>query len=159
MDNLLELIHEYRTLRSLEDASELERARMVGLGRLLGSTPPWGDNNQDRSTRGAAAYPVSFTVPGGFARGEIRTLSGAGIVVATRVPPPQGTRLLLRLDQPLAGVTYLFPAQVAFRRTGRWGAFGARFDGEPEREVHEEGITLWPTQVLRLGGKDTPLVA
>lgn len=163
MDNLLELIHEYRTLRSLiqsgEAYTELERARMVGLGRVLGSTPPWGDTGKEKSTRGAAAYPASFAVPGGFARGEIRTLSGAGIVIATKVPPPKGTRLLLRLDDPSSQTSYVFPAVVAFRRLGRWGAFGALFDGEPERTESDEPIQLWPTALLRFSKNDAPLVA
>lgn len=159
MDNLLELIHEYRTLRSLETSTELERARTVGLGRVLGSTPPWGDGGKERSTRGAASYPVSFAVPGGFARGEIRTLSGAGIVVATKRPPAEGTRLLLRLDDPSSQATYIFPAVVAFRRLGRWGAFGALFDGEPERTESDEPTQLWPSAILRFGKNDAPLVA
>ncbi len=159
MNNLLELIHEYRTLRALESHSELERARMVGLGRLLGSAPPWGDGGKETSTRGAASYPVSFAVPGGFARGEIRTLSGAGIVVATKTPPPKGTRILLRLDDPHAQTTYVFPASIAFRRTGRWGAFGALFDGEPERTESTEPVQLWPTALLRFSKNNAPLVA
>ena len=159
MDNLLELIHEYRTLRSMETYTELERARMVGLGRLLGSAPPWGQGGKETSTRGAASYPVSFAVPGGFARGEIRTLSGTGIVIATKVPPQKGTRVLLRLDDPHAQTSYVFPACVAFRRLGRWGAFGALFDGEPERTESDEPIQLWPTAVLRFSNNDAPLVA
>ena len=159
MENLLELIHEYRTLRSLETYTELERARMVGLGRLLGSTPPWGDGGKEKSTQGAASYPVSFAIPGGFARGEIRTLSGAGIVIATKVPPAKGSRLLLRLDDPHAQTSYVFPAVVAFRRLGRWGAFGALFDGEPERTESDEPIQLWPSAILRFSKNDTPLVA
>lgn len=159
MDDLLELIHEYRTLRSLDSRTELERARMVGLGRLLGATPPWGDGGKERSTRGAASYPVSFAIPGGFARGEIRTLSGSGIVVATKVPPPKGTHLLLRLDDPSSHTSYVFPVVIAFRRTGRWGAFGALFDGEPERTESDEPIQLWPSTLLRFSKNDAPLVA
>ena len=159
MDRLLELIHEYRTLRTLETYTELERARMVGLGHLLGSTPPWGDGGKEKSTRGAASYPVSFAVPGGFTRGEIRTLSGAGIVVATKTPPPRGTRLLLRLDDPSSQTSFVFPARIAFRRTGRWGAFGALFDGEPERTESDQPLPLWPSALLRFSKNDAPLVA
>lgn len=159
MENLLELIHEYRTLRAMETYTELERARMVGLGRLLGSDTPWGQGGKETSTRGAASYPVAFAVPGGFARGEIRTLSGAGIVVATKTPPPKGTRVLLRLDDPHTHTSYVFPASIAFRRTGRWGAFGAVFDGEPERTVSDEPLQLWPSALLRFSTNNAPLVA
>ncbi|MEM9069750.1 MAG: hypothetical protein AAGE52_14655 [Myxococcota bacterium] len=138
MTDVLELLHEYRSLLTTGD----EPARQAALGALLGTTPPWV-----KKPARIVSMPVQFTAAGRFGRGESRSLSATGIVVATRNPPALGTPLLLRLDDG-RGTTYIFPALVAFRRGGRWGAIGAHFDGEPERTLTAESLAVW--QGLRL---------
>ncbi len=155
MDDLLELIHEYRSLRAHEGLDDEERARMVGLGALLGDEVPWLLSPSERKP---GSFFVHFTVPGGFATGELRGLSGAGVMIGTRARPRPGTRMLLRIDNPRTHKTFVLPAEVAFRRPGRWAVFGARFDGASD--VDSAQGTPWTS--LRWAGAMSqrgPLVA
>jgi hypothetical protein len=152
MDTLLELIHEYRSLQANVDPTRASRARLMGLGSLLGTETPW---EPCAATRKADSHAIRFTVPGGFGQGEIRTLTGAGVVVSTRKPPEVGARILIRLDSPSADRTYVFPAIVEWRGRKHFGTFGALFDGAPERVDQDPTLGLWrvPIRLSRTTSK------
>lgn len=156
MDTLLELIHEFRILRTRSNAGDLDadgRARLVGLRQLLGDDSAW---KETRARNGQGIYPVRFTVGGAFEEGSLQLLNGAGVVIAARHVPDAGGRLLVRLDGEREDVSYLFPASVSWSRPGRLGVFGALFDGASERTDLHEG---WATS-MRLGdGALVPMVA
>lgn len=153
MDTLLELIHEYRTLRTQGVDGAVDRdahARLLGLRQLLGDGHAWKEERASRED----IYPVRFTTHGRFARGEVRFLNGAGLVVASKEVPPVGARLLVRLDGEQQAVSYVFPAVVSWAR--RSGYFGVIFDGEPER-ADERSFGAWSPGVL--GATTEPMVA
>lgn len=155
MDTLLELLHEFRILRTRALAGDLDaegRARLVGLRQLLGDDSAW----KDTRVQGRSVHPVRFTASGGFEEGGLQLLNGAGVVVTARHVPEPGDRILVRLDAEKEDVSYLFPASVSWARHGRPGVFGALFDGAPERTENNSG---WATS-LRLGdAAAVPMVA
>ena len=134
MKQLLESLHEYRTLRGLASAGHLDDggwARMLGLGTLLGSRAPW-------HPRGKMLHPdqtvkVSFTIRGGFGVGEIRSVSGGGIAIASGHAAQIGDRTLVRVHDTDGDAEYVFPARVVWRRAGAQGGMGVVFDGPPIR--------------------------
>ena len=156
MQDLLELIHDYRALRA-EDAyhglADKDRARMLGLGKLLGDQAPW---ERGAPTQRPVAYPVRYTIGAGFARGEVRRLNGEGVSVLASRPPPVGARTLLRIDDPRGDVAYVFPTRVLWRRPGRVGGFGLIYDGAPERSAAAPTRRMWRTSLRR---RRDPLVA
>jgi hypothetical protein len=113
MRNLLEMIYEHQLLRSKEDHLQIrlddgERVRLLGLRRLL-----QGEAVDPRTRRSfmrvKLPMAVQFTLPGGFGSGEIRDLSAGGFCVATPHPPVIGTRIIVRVADPLGGSEYVFP--------------------------------------------------
>lgn len=156
MQNLLELLHDYRALTARHTSLDSsEQTQLHALRHLLGGLP-WPDvqrEQEPRSTRRAAAFPLRFTVPGGFSRGEVRRLGGGGVLVGTRAKPPMGARSLVCFD--VNETSYVFPAVVARKERGRFGAIGFVFDGEPER-TSPDG--LWRAR-LPLVSTQQPLVA
>ena len=133
METLLDLIHEFRSLEAERAPTAESRARWLGLRSLLVGDTAF---ESTPTTALAASHAVSFTVPGGFGRGEIRTLSGEGVVIVTRKPPAIGTRLLVRIEDR-TGDALILPAVVAYRGRTHFGSFGARFDGAPERIISD----------------------
>lgn len=143
MQDLLELIHDYRDLRAQNThrgLPEKDRARMVGLGKLLGELAPW---ERGATPQKPVAYPVRYTVGRGFALGEVRRINGGGMSVLSSKPPPVGARTLLRVDDPRGHTAYVFPARVVWRRPGKVGAFGLIYDGAPERGDAAPTRQLW----------------
>lgn len=155
MDTLLDLIHEFRILRTRDRAGDLDgdgRARLVGLRQLLGDDTAW----KETRARGQGVHPVRFTVGGAFEEGGLQLLNGAGVVVSARHVPEAGARLLVRFDGEREDVSYLFPASVSWSKVGRPGVFGALFDGASERTESHDGWAL----TMRLGdGATVPMVA
>jgi len=136
MDKILEQLVEYGRLNAEPTPSHVGVAHRMVLGSLLGEEAPWVAEPPP-AMRAAAAFPVRFTTPDGFERGEVRALSGKGAWIATRRRLPLGQRALLRFDDTEFG-TYVFPTLVAARRSGRLPALGLLFDGMPERTVFEQ---------------------
>ncbi|MFT5353022.1 MAG: hypothetical protein ACI9KE_000219 [Polyangiales bacterium] len=148
MDRVLEQLFEYGSLRSAPVLSEESAAHRRLLERVLGSSPPWVAL-PPAAMEQCAAYPARFTVVGGFAQGEVRSLSGGGLWIATRAHVPLGTNVLVRFDDSEFG-SYLFPSIVAARRVGRSPALGMQFNGPPERSAFDSAWT--PRFTLRVGG-------
>lgn len=133
MQHLLELLHEYRGLCANEASLEAStRPQMHALRHLLGDGLPW-EGEPTRGMHRAVAYPLRFTVPGGFALGEVRRLGGGGVLVGTSAKPPIGARSLVCFEDPSHPQSFVFPATVAMRQPGRFGAVGLVFDGQPDR--------------------------
>jgi len=160
MTNLLEIVYEYQLLhhkeRSLDvPLDESERARQLGLGRLL-KGEYMGSGSRSEVRRSTAPLPAQFTVPGGFGSGEIRNLSAHGAAIVTARPPKRGTRTILRVADPTAGFEYVFPATVVW--SGH-GIIGVVFDGTPNRTPFlAPSPDSW--RGMRLGpSRSNPLVA
>lgn len=135
MDRILERVFDYGTLCAKSTLDEGDVAHRALLETCVGGSAPW-ILTPPGAMEAAAAYPVRFTVPGGFARGEIRSLSGAGAWIATRAPLKLGSRVLVRFDDTEFG-TYVFPSVVAAKRAGSRPAVGALFDGQPEHTLFD----------------------
>lgn len=162
MRNLFDLIYEYQLLRGKQDHLEVpldesERARLVGLAQML-----LGDHHGDSGKRGMPRVPVpthvEFTQPGGFESGEIKNASGSGLAIATRRPPIEGTRIVVRIEDVAHAVEYFFPCRVIWRRNaipgtkGTSAGMGLVFDGVPTRTslFADEDTGVWRRR-LRLG--------
>ena len=163
MVNLLETIWEYQQLVHKEESlgielDEDEQAKLLGLRRLLrgeymGAVVPERPERHEGST----PIPVQFTEPGGFAIGEIRSLSANGIAIVTNRPPLEDTRTVLRVADPRRGWEYVFPGRVVWRKDR---VIGVVFDGVPTRNPFLLPSDSWRPGRLRLGrGKRQPLVA
>lgn len=158
MRNLLEMIYEYQLLASKErhlaiELDDSERVRLMGLRRLLQGESPHSMSRREL-TRVKLAIHVQFTMPGGFETGEIRDLSGSGFCIATPRPPLPGTRLVVRVGDPLGGSEYVFPCRVVWRATRGAGRMGVELDGVPHRSAFmSEDTGVW-RRSFRFG--DTP---
>src|SRR5687767_2529568 len=164
MLHLLEMIYEYQWLRTKEERLSIpleddERARLIGLERLLVSEPP-GREARRKTPRLPTPLPVQFTVPGGFGSGELRNVSGGGMAILTVRPPVVGTRTIVRIAEATTGMEYVFPARVVWRTMDARPAMGIAFDGVPSQAPF-----LAPTRgawrrELRLGAaRSTPISA
>ena len=157
MKNLFEMIYEYQLLRGKQDhldvpLDETETARLVGLEQLLS-----GDNTASAGRRGMSRViiptRVLFTTAGGFETGEVKNLSGSGLAIATRRPPEQGTRIVVRVEDAKSAIEYLFPCRVAWRRIAANIGMGVAFDGVPTRSAlfgDDEASGVWQRS-MRLG--------
>ncbi len=157
MIDLLESLCEYRALVAetgpLDDA---DRARLLGLAQVLGAEPPW----RARETASRVELSVSFTSAGGFGSGTLHSVTGEGMVIATRSAPTSGARTIVRVAQ--RGVEYVFPARLVWRAMGKNGAMGVVFDGPPTRSADHDllGATssaLWANRALF--GRGDPMLA
>lgn len=148
MKNLLEMIYEYQLLRSREqhlqiELDESERVRLMGLRRLLQGESPHTISRRE-FVRVKLAMPVQFTMPGGFESGEIRDLSAGGFCIATPRPPAVGTRIIVRVADPLGGSEYVFPCSVVWRIERGPGRMGVVLDGVPHRSAFlSEDTGVW----------------
>jgi hypothetical protein len=163
MRNLFDLIYEYQLLRGKQDHLEVpldesERARLVGLAQML-LGDGGGARHSESGNRGMPRVPVpthvEFTQPGGFESGEIKNASGSGLAIATRRPPIEGTRIVVRVEDSAHAVEYFFPCRVIWRRTTDHVAkpgMGLVFDGVPTRTslFADEDTGVWQRR-LRLG--------
>lgn len=156
MRNFFDLIYEYQLLRGKQDHLEVpldesERARLVGLAQML-----LGELSGDSGKRGMPRVPVpthvEFTQPGGFESGEIRNASGSGLAIATRRPPIEGTRIVVRVEDTAHALEYFFPCRVIWRRLAGSPGMGLTFDGVPTRTslFADEDTGVWRRR-LRLG--------
>ena len=155
MDRILEQLFEYGSLRSASVLSEEDAAHRRLLERLLGTSAPWVAS-PPAAMEQCVAYPARFTVVDGFARGEVRSLSGAGVWIAGSANVPLGTSVLVRFDDSECG-SYVFPSIVAARRTGSAPALGMLFDGPPERSAFDSAWT--PRFTLRVSGQSASALA
>ncbi|MBW2465215.1 MAG: PilZ domain-containing protein [Deltaproteobacteria bacterium] len=152
MFDLLDAVYEFQRLASREpDLDETESARAVGLERLLRGSYAGGRSSRERA-REQNPLPVQFTVPGGFARGQLHSLSSRGLAIASSAPPAEG----LRVADPRRGVEYTFPGRVVWRR-GK--VLGIAFDGLPSRHAFlAPANAAWRRISFALRGEE-PLVA
>lgn len=166
MRNLLEMIYEYQLLGSKErhlsiELDEAQRVRLMGLHRLLqGETLDPASRRE--LVRVRMRLPVHFTMPGGFETGEVRDLSGGGICILTSQPPPDGTRLVVRLTDEPSGWEYVFPCRVVWRAERGPGRMGVRFDGVPHRASCAAGVDesgVWRRSVRFGDPRAEPIVA
>jgi hypothetical protein len=158
--NVLEVMYEYLLLldrQTLPDMSpaDSERARLVGLGRLLRGDYPSGELKRVRVQN---PMPVQFTVPGGFAVGAMRGVTARGMVVVTTRCPQVGTRTMVRVPDSDTGIEYVFPGRVSWSR-GR--LMGVAFDGLPTKtDPFAPSSAPWGRDLLRLGpARQAPMVA
>ena len=143
MDQILEQIAEYSRLRALPTPTHEERAHRELLERALGAHAPW-EGEIPGSMQRAAAFPVRFSMEGGFGDGEIRAMTGGGAIIATKAAMRAGARLVVRFDVGMG--TYVFPATVAGVAPGGRRAIAVRFDGPAERSSFDlswKGVQLW----------------
>jgi len=135
MTDLLDMVYEYRLLLAKAEQLQIplddgEMARLVGLARLLEGEAP---SKEARRRMPRLPFPsaVQFTIPGGFAIGEVRNVSGGGLSVVTRARVDEHARTIVRVTRPSEGVEYVFPCRVAWRATDGRPMVGLAFDGVP----------------------------
>jgi hypothetical protein len=164
MRNLLEMIYEYQLLSSKErhlaiELDDGERVRLIGLHRLLQGERVDPASRREL-TRVKLPMPVQFTMPGGFEGGEVRDLSGGGFCIATPHPPPERTRIIMRVADPLGGSEYVFPCRVVWRSRRGPGRMGVEVDGVPHRApfLHED-TGVWRRSVRFGDVRGDPMVA
>lgn len=135
MTDLLDMVYEYRLLLSKAERLQIpldegETARLMGLARLLEGEAPSKDARR-RMPRLPFPSAVQFTIPGGFAIGEVRNVSGGGLSVITRARVDEHARTIVRIARPSEGVEYVFPCRVAWRTIDGLPMVGFEFDGVP----------------------------
>ena len=164
MRNLLDLIYDYQLLRTKEQKLSIEldgdeRAQLLGLSRMLGERTPSATSRR-AMPRVPVPLPSQFTLPGGFESGEIKNLSGGGMLIATPRPPMPGTRVVVRIAEPTGGREFFFPCRVVWRVSGPRGRMGVVFDGIPTRDAFlQETTGVW-RRSMRLGDQRVvPMVA
>lgn len=140
MRNVLEMIYDYQLLRVKQDQLDVpldddERARLLGLGRLLSGD---GDKGVRQMPRLPFPGQVGFTLPGGFEAGEVKNLSGKGLAIATPRPPSNGTRVIVRMVDPHSSAEYFFPCRVIWSRRAPLPGMGLAFDGVPTKSMYVE---------------------
>lgn len=135
MTDLLDMVYEYRLLLAKEERLQIpldedETARLMGLARLLEGEAP---SKEARRRMPRLPFPsaVQFTIPGGFALGEVRNVSGGGLSVVTRARVDEHARTIVRITRPSEGDEYVFPCRVAWRATDGRPMVGLEFDGVP----------------------------
>ena len=134
MDDLLQMLHHYRSARTgIANglADEAERTTALAFGSLLGEDPPW-HGLDPITTRRARNHPVTVAMPTGFFPGEIRSLTGAGVLVQTAAEPSLGTRCVVRIDDQMRRQTYLLPSVVSMVEDAEFGCIACLFDGPCE---------------------------
>jgi hypothetical protein len=155
MFDLLESVYEYQRLAAREEPLiEDERARLMGLETLLEGDYAGGQSTRERARR-ATPLPVQFTVPGGFARGDMHSISRRGVAVVGTKGVAQGTRTVLRIADPVRGLEYTFPGMVVWHR-GK--VIGIAFDGVPSVNRFLSPSTS-PWRRLGFSRNEEPLVA
>jgi hypothetical protein len=153
MMSLLDVVYEYQLLRAKMETLDIplddgERARLVGLASLLRGEDLEGPGVN--MPRVAGPMPVQFTVPGGFAAGEIRAVGGEGFAVGTTRPPAVGMRTIVRVAEPRAGHEYVFPCRIVWTNGPM---MGLAFDGVPTRTAHvPPSLASWRSG-MRFGGR------
>ena len=160
MDELLQMLHHYRTARGRMASGfgdEADHTTSVAFGPLLGELPPW-HGLDPHSTRSAKGHPVTIASPMGFLPGRLRGLTGAGALVASDAKPGLGTRCVLRVDDGFDH-TYLFPAVVSMVEDADAGCLALIFDGSSELAGTQE-LRGWATAypVARRRSRGTPPV-
>lgn len=163
MRNLLEMIYDYQLLRSKERNLDIhldssERVRMMGLQRLLE-----GEVRDPRSrefVRVPMPLAAQFTRPGGFEAGEVKDLSGGGLLIHTRRPPAVGTQIIVRLEDESRGTEFVFPCTVVWRIGRGLRRMGVKIDGVPSKsDLFEESTGVWRRSVRFGAAPDEPMVA
>jgi len=145
MNDLLQMLHHYRTARSrigVGRGDESDRTTVLAFGRLLGDDPPW-HGLDPVSTRAALGHPATLALPMGFVSGEIRGLTGAGVLVATDTRPGLGTRCVVRIDDAERRHSYLLPAVVSMVEDTNPGEVALIFDG-PCEITDARLMQAWP---------------
>jgi hypothetical protein len=112
--------------------TDAESARLARLESSLGRRVPNLDE-RDADTWLSVPLPVQFTAQGAYGSCLMRNLSGGGMAVITSEPPALGQRLVVRIEDPLHGVEYVFPARVLSRVVRGLSSMGVAFEGVPSQ--------------------------
>ena len=139
MNEFFEMVYEYRLLLAKEEKLAIpldddERTRLFGLERLLSGDTPSRDPRR-AMPRVASPLGVQFTLAGGFGAGQVLNASGGGLAIATTSPGALGSRTIVRLDLPPAGIEYVFPCRVIWMHEDAQSGMGVAFDGVPSRTL------------------------
>jgi hypothetical protein len=133
MRSLLEIIHEYQSLRGRSvlgvPLDDTEQACLVGLARLLRGEVRDGYGRREMP-RVLCPLPVQLTLTDGFSEGRIRNISGSGMAIRLGRWVEPGTRLLIHVLDPVGHVEYVFPSRAV---RCDMGTLGVAFDGVPLR--------------------------
>jgi hypothetical protein len=132
---LLHDVHAYQTLLARGQRLRIpldprEAHQLRRLARGLGEGQGTGTRHMPRVL---CPLPVTLTLPGRFAQGRLRDVSGGGMRVRTDVPLAPGTDLLVQVAGALEGEEFVFPARVVWCRPGAVAELGLAFEGMPTR--------------------------
>lgn len=134
------MVQAYQALRARAEQLRIpldahEHGRLKELERALGH----GEGKGTRAMpRVLSPWPVVLTLPGGFAAGTLRDVSGGGMRVRTSTPPPEGAQVLVHVAGPLRGEEFVFPARVVWRRLDDEPVMGLAFDGVPSHSLPDD---------------------
>lgn len=153
MTGLLHDVHMYQTLLARAERLRIpldrsERGQLTSLARALGEGQGEGTR---RMPRVLCPLAVTLTLPGRFAPGRLRDVSGGGMRVRVDAPLPEGSDLLVQVAGALEGEEFVFPARVVWCRGGDAPVVGLAFDGVP--------TYMAPAGRSRRRRRHTPLVA
>jgi len=143
MNDLLDIVYEYRLLLAKAEQLQIplddsETSRLVSLAKMLEGEAPSMEARR-RMPRLPCPSMLQLTVPGGFATGEIRNISGGGLAILSRAPVVVGARTIVRITQVTAGLEYVFPCRVAWKTTDARPMIGLEFDGVPSVASYAAG--------------------
>ena len=153
MDELLQMLHHYRSARArmaTGQDDEADRSTSIAFGPLLGELPPWHGVDPE-TTRSAKNHRVTIASPMGFIAGSLQGLTGAGALVSTDAEPGLGARCVLRVDGGL-GQTYLLPSVVSMAEGTDFGCLAMIFDGASDL-ADTRYLQGWPPSVLPALGR------
>ncbi len=159
----LDRIYELRMLLAREGELQIplndaETVRLARLERALGRRVPSVDE-RDSETWLPVPLPIQFTAQGTYGSGIVRNLSGGGMAVITSEPPALGQRMVVRVEDQLHGVEYVFPARVISRVVKGLAAMGVAFEGVPSQtRLGNRNSGVWRTEIP-LGNADKKPVA
>lgn len=138
MIDLVETAYEFQHLTARANLSVAEHARVLGLEQLLRGEY-LGKRRATEMLRDNP-IPTRFTVKGGFANGNVRSISSGGMALITDRPARIGAYTLLRMVNPDDGLEYTFPCRVVWA-CGR--VMGVVFDGLPKKSSVHVSYTLF----------------
>lgn len=145
MNDLLQMLHHYRAARArlgVGRGDESDRTTVLAFGRLIGDDPPW-HGVDPVATRPAVDHSATIALPMGFVQGQIRRLTGAGVLVAMDTRPGLGTRCVVRIDDAERRHSYLLPAVVSMVEDANLGEVAFIFDG-PCEVTDARQMRAWP---------------
>lgn len=148
----LDRIYELRMLLAREGELQIplndaESVRLARLERALGRRVPSVDE-RDSETWLPVPLPIQFTAQGTYGSGIARNVSGGGMAVITSEPPALGQRMVVRVEDQVHGVEYVFPARVISRVVKGLSAMGVAFEGVPSQtRLGNRNSGIWRNEI------------